>query len=45
MRKQAYQIMELEDTDIPMRRVLFEKIAKGLDKKDFVITQYKLQIQ
>ena len=37
VRKQAHQIMELEDIDIPTRRVLFQKVAKGLDEKDFVI--------
>jgi hypothetical protein len=37
VRKQAYQIIELEDTNILTRRVLFEKVAKGLDEKDFVI--------
>jgi hypothetical protein len=37
MRKQAHQVMELGDADIPTRRVLFRKVAKGLDEKDFVM--------
>ena len=45
VRKQARQIIELEDTDIPTRRVLFQKVAKGLDNKDFVIAQHELRIQ
>jgi ABC-type antimicrobial peptide transport system ATPase subunit len=34
-----------ETTDSVTARVLFRKVAKGLDKKDFVIVQQKLRIK
>jgi hypothetical protein len=37
IREQAKQITGLEITDPTTIRVLFRKITKGLDKKDFVI--------
>ena len=37
--------MELKDTNILTCKVLFKKVAKGLNKKDFVISQYKLRIE
>jgi hypothetical protein len=37
MRKQARQIIGLRDTDPSTCRVLFRKVAKGLDNKDFII--------
>ena len=45
IRKQARQIMRLETTDPATTRLLFRKVAKGLDNKDFVITQYELRIK
>jgi hypothetical protein len=36
-REQAWQITGLRTTDFATARVLFRKVAKGLDKKDFVI--------
>ena len=45
IRGQAYKIIELGDTDLSTRRVLFRKIAKGFDEKDFVITNYELRIK
>ena len=37
VREQAWQITGLETTDSATARVLFRKVAKGLDEKDFVI--------
>ena len=37
IRGQASKIAELGDIDLSTRRVLFRKIAKGIDEKDFVI--------
>ena len=38
IQEQARQITGLKTTDLTTTRVLFRKVAKGLDKKDFVIT-------
>ena len=45
IRKQAQQITRLRDADSSTCRILFKKVAKGLDKKDFVIAQHKLRIK
>jgi hypothetical protein len=45
IREQARQIMRLGDADPTTCRVLFRKVAKGLDQKDFVIAQYELRIK
>ena len=45
MREQARQIIELESIDLSTRQVLFEKVTKGLDDKDFVIAEHKLRIE
>ena len=45
MRGQASKITELGDIDLSTRRVLFRKIAKGIDEKDFVIAQHELRIK
>ena len=37
VRKQVHQITELKDINKATCRVLFRKVAKGLDAKDFVI--------
>ena len=42
---QASKITELGDANLLTRRVLFRKITKGFDEKDFVIANYKLRIQ
>jgi hypothetical protein len=44
-REQARQITGLETTDSATARVLFRKVAKGLDEKDFVIAQQELRIK
>ena len=38
IRKQARQITRLKTADPTTTRLLFRKVAKGLDDKDFVIT-------
>jgi len=45
IREQAKQITGLETTDPATARVLFRKVAKGLDDKDFVIAQHELRIK
>jgi 4-hydroxybenzoate polyprenyltransferase len=45
VRGQASMIAELGDTDPSTCRVLFRKIAKGIDEKDFVIAQHELRIK
>ena len=35
----------IEDADSVTTRMLFRKVAKGLDEKDFVIAQYELRIK
>jgi hypothetical protein len=45
IRKQAYQIMALGDTDAATCRVLFRKVAKSLDNKDYVIAEQELRIK
>lgn len=45
VRQQARQITELGSADLPTHRVLFRKVAKGLDEKDFVIAQHELRIK
>ena len=45
IRKQARQITRLDTTDTAITRLLFKKVAKGLDNKDFVITQQVLRIK
>ena len=38
IRDQARQITGLRTVDLPTARVLFRKVAKGIDEKDFIIT-------
>jgi hypothetical protein len=45
VRQQARQIMGLEQADTTTARVLFRKVAKGLDEKDFLIAQHERRIQ
>jgi hypothetical protein len=45
IREQASQITRLGDVDSVTYRVLFRKVVKGLDEKDFVIAQYELRIK
>ena len=45
LREQACQITRLRDTDSATYRILFRKVIKGLDKKDFRIIQYKFRIK
>src|SRR5690348_1363821 len=45
IKEQARQITSLKDTDFTTYRVLFKKITKGLNQKDFVITQHELRIK
>ena len=37
--------MRLGDADLVTCRVLFKKVAKGLDEKDFAIAQHELRIR
>ena len=45
IREQARQVVKLGDVDSATSRVLFRKVAKGLDEKDFVIAQHELRIK
>jgi hypothetical protein len=45
IREQARQITRLGDVDLTTYRVLFRKVAKGINNKDFVIAQHKLWIK
>ena len=45
IREQARQITGLGDADPATCRVLFRKVVKGLDEKDFVIAQHELRIK
>ena len=45
VRKQVHQITELKDINKATCRVLFRKVAKGLDAKDFVIAQHEHRIK
>ena len=45
IREQAHQITRLVDTNSVTYRVLFRKVAKSLDTKDFVIAQQELRIK
>jgi len=45
VREQARQITRSKITDPATARVLFRKISKGLDNKDFVIAQHERRIQ
>ena len=45
IREQARQITRLGDANPVTCRVLFRKVAKGLDEKDFVIAQHELRIK
>ena len=45
IRKQARQILVLGETNPSTCRVLFRKVAKGLDDKDFIIAKQELQIK
>jgi hypothetical protein len=45
IREQARQITRLGDADLATCQVIFRKVAKGLDKKDFVIAQHELRIK
>ena len=42
---QVSKITELGDINLLTHRVLFRKITKGIDKKDFVIAQQELRIK
>jgi hypothetical protein len=45
VRQWARQITGLETTDSATTRVLFRKMAKSLDDKDFLIAQHELRIK
>ena len=45
IREYTRQITGLKIADLITTRVLFRKISKGLDDKDFVIAQYERRIQ
>jgi len=45
VREQSRQITRLESTDAATTRVLFRKIAKGLDDKDFIIAEQERKIR
>ena len=45
IQEQASKIIGLRDTNVLTRKMLFKKIAKGIDKKDFVIAKHKRRIQ
>jgi hypothetical protein len=45
IREQARQITRLGDVDLTTYRVLFRKVAKGINDKDFVIAQHELRIK
>ena len=45
IREQAKQITGLGTVDLATARVLFRKVSKGLDEKDFVIAQQELRIK
>ena len=45
IRVQALQITGLGEADSTTTRILFRKVAKGLDEKDFVIAQHELRIK
>jgi len=45
IRQQARQITGLQTADIATTRVLFRKVVKGIDEKDFVIAQHELRIK
>lgn len=39
------KITRLGEVDLPTSRILFRKIAKGINEKDFVIAEQELRIQ
>jgi 4-hydroxybenzoate polyprenyltransferase len=45
VQEQSRQITRLKQTDTTTTRVLFKKIAKGLDNKDFIIAKQEHKIQ
>ena len=45
IREYIRQITRLKTADSVTTRVLFKKVAKGLDDKDFVIVQYERRIK
>ena len=45
IKEQASQITRLEDVDSATCRVFFRKVAKSLDKKNFIIVQHELRIK
>jgi hypothetical protein len=45
VRRQINQITKLQTIDNSTTRVLFKKISKGIEQKDFVITQQKIKIK
>ena len=45
IRQHARQITGLQTLDDSTTRVLFRKISKGIDQKDFVITQQEMKIK
>ena len=45
IRQQAREITRLKDVDSSTYRVLFRKVAKSLNDKDFVIAKYELRIK
>jgi 4-hydroxybenzoate polyprenyltransferase len=45
IRQQVYSISQLGKADLPTTRVLFRKISKAVDHRDFVIAQHELRIK
>jgi hypothetical protein len=45
LRDDIHQISQLGKVDLPMARVLFRKVSKGWDERDFVIAQHERRIQ
>ena len=45
IREQARQITELKTINSVTAKVLFRKVTKGIDQKDFVIAQQELRIK
>ena len=45
IRQQVYSISQLGKADPPTARVLFRKISKVVDQRDFVIAQHELRIK
>jgi len=45
VREQVHMISQLGKASIPTARLLFRKVSKAVDQRDFVITQHKRRIQ